>query len=297
MTDLADLFEGFAAHWINTSIGKIFARVGGSGPPLLLLHGYPQTHVMWHRVAPKLSERFTVIAADLPGYGWSAAPKAGDGHAPYTKRAMARVMIEAMEKIGYVRFHLASHDRGARVAYRLVLDNPGRVEKLAVLDIIPTSEMWARMDKTLATATWHWLFLAQPRPLPEMMIGQAPVAFLDAVMTKWSKDISAFDPRALQHYRTAFQDPSRIAATCDDYRAGRYEDLAADEADRAAGKKIPVPVLTLWGNTGFVNAMDPLAIWRRWADDVTGRPIDSGHFLCEENPGETADELIRFFAP
>src|SRR5579872_7133329 len=162
MADLADLFPGFASKWINTSIGKIFARVGGDGPPLLVLHGYPQSHVMWHRVAPALTQHFTLIAADLPGYGWSAAPRSQPDHSPYTKRAMAAVMIEAMEALGFVRFRLAGHDRGGRVAYRLALDHPGRVEQLVVLDIVPTFDMWHRMDADFAMKVWHWPFLAQP---------------------------------------------------------------------------------------------------------------------------------------
>ena len=223
MPDLADLFPGFASHWIDTSVGKIFARAGGSGPPLLLLHGYTETNVMWHRVAPALAARFSLVIPDLPGYGWSAVPQADANHAPYDKRSMAKAMIEVMEKLGHVRFRLAGHDRGGRVAYRLALDHPGRVERMATLDIVPTYDMWHGMDANMAMKVWHWPFLAQPYPLPEMLIGKAPVEYLEWKMASWAKakNLSAFDPRALEHYRASFSDPLRIHAQCEDYRAGR----------------------------------------------------------------------------
>lgn len=299
MPDLADLYPGFAAHWIDTSVGKIFARAGGQGPPLLLLHGYPQTNAMYHRVAPALARHFTLVIPDLPGYGWSAVPRADADHAPYTKRAMAAVMVEAMEKLGHVRFRLAGHDRGGRVAYRLALDHPGRLERLAVLDIVPTWAMWHGMDRNLAYKVWHWPFLSLPAPFPETLIGKDPVYYLEWKMASWTKtkDLSAFDPRALDHYRMAFSDPLRIHATCEDYRAGRTSDLAADEADRAAGKKIGCPLLVLWGAAGIPSeTAGPLAIWREWANAVEGGPIDSGHFVCEENPEATAAALLAFLA-
>src|ERR1700710_247463 len=174
MSDLADLYPGFAAHWIDTSVGKIFARAGGQGPPLLLLHGYAETNVMWHAVAPALAEHFSLVIPDLPGYGWSAVPESGDGHAPYDKRSMANAMVEVMEKLGHVRFRLAGHDRGGRVAYRLALDHPGRLSQLAVLDILPTYEYWAKMDRNFALKIYHWTFLAQPYPVPENLIQSNP---------------------------------------------------------------------------------------------------------------------------
>jgi haloacetate dehalogenase len=297
MSDLADLFPGFAAHWIDTSIGRMFARSGGSGPPLMLLHGYAQSNVMWHRVAPRLAERFTLIIPDLPGYGWSAVPEARPDHTPYTKRAMGAIMIDIMEALGHVRVRLAGHDRGGRVGYRLALDHPGRVERLAVLDIVPTYAMWHRMNHRMAMKVWHWPFLAQPYPLPETLLSKAPVEYLDWKMASWtkSKDLSAFDPRALAHYRAFFSDPLRIHATCEDYRAGESADLAADEADRAAGRKITCPLLALWGAAGIPSASGPLGIWREWAQDVRGEPIDSGHFVAEENPDATARALLDFF--
>jgi haloacetate dehalogenase len=299
MPDLADLFPGFESHWIDTSIGRMFARSGGEGAPLLLLHGYAQTNVMWHKVAPKLAERFKIILIDLPGYGWSVAPTSGKGHAPYDKRSMANVMIEVMEKLGYARFHLAGHDRGGRVAYRLALDHPGRLMKLAVLDIIPTFEMWHRMDHALAMKVWHWPFLAQKYPLPELLITKAPVEYLDWKMASWTKakDLSAFDPRALAHYRAFFSDPLRIHATCEDYRAGETTDLGYDEVDHAARNRIAVPTLVLWGSAGIPSGNTPLAVWRGWAKEVTGKAIESGHFLAEENPEATAAALIEFFRP
>jgi haloacetate dehalogenase len=298
MADLADLYPGFASHWIDTSIGKVFARSGGHGPPLLLLHGYPQSNVMYHKVAPALAEHFTLIIPDLPGYGWSAVPKSDAQHAPYDKRSMGNVMVEAMEALGHVRFRLAGHDRGGRVAYRLTLDHPRRVEKLATLDIVPTYAMWHAMDRKLAMKVWHWPFLAQPEPLPEMLIGKAPVEYFNWKAASWTKakNLSCFDPRALAHYHAAFSDPLRIHATCEDYRAGRGADLDHDEADRKAGRKIACPMLALWGDAGIPSETEgPLGVWREWADDVRGAPIDSGHFLPEENPGATAKALLDFF--
>ena len=299
MTDLADLFPGFESRWIGTSIGKMFARVGGKGPPLLLLHGHPQTNVMYHRVAPALAERHTLVIPDLPGYGWSAVPDAAADHTPYTKRAMAAMMVEIMEAAGFVRFGVAGHDRGGRVGYRLALDHPGRAAKLAVLDIVPTYNMWHSMDWKMALKVWHWPFLAQAEPLPEMLIGKAPVEYWNWKAAGWTKakDLSCFDPRALAHYHAFFQDPLRIHAVCEDYRAGATGDLTDDEADRAAGNKIACPVLALWGGVGIANETSgPLKIWREWANDVRGEPIDSGHFLCEENPDATAAALLKFFA-
>jgi haloacetate dehalogenase len=298
MADLADLYPGFASHRIDTPVGKIFARSGGNGPPLLLLHGYTQTNVMWHRVAPVLAERFTLVIPDLPGYGWSVVAEADSAHAPYDKRSMAKVMVVVMESLGHVRFRLAGHDRGGRVSYRLALDHPGRVERMATLDIVPTYDMWHGMDRNLAMKVWHWPFLAQPAPLPEMLIAKAPVEYLEWKMASWTKakDLSVFDPRALDHYRAAFSDPLRIHAHCEDYRAGRYADLTHDEADRAARKHISCPLLALWGTTGIPGQTGgPLKIWQQWAPQVSGKPIDSGHFLTEEKPEATAAALLDFF--
>ena len=298
--DLADLYPGFASHWINTAAGRIFARAGGNGPPLMLLHGYAQTNVMWHKVAPELAKHFTLVIADLPGYGWSDAPDADREHAPYTKRAMAAAMVTVMEALGHARFALAGHDRGGRVAYRLALDHPGRLTRLATLDIVPTWHMWHDLDARLAYRIWHWTFLALPAPGPETVIGRDPVGFWDwktAPGTK-AKDLSAFDPRALALYRTFFQDPRRIHATCEDYRAGRTTDLAHDDADHAARKMIDCPMLALWGSSGIPSeTKSPVETWRQWAKDVRGFPIDCGHYLPEENPQATARALMEFFSP
>ena len=299
MPDLADLYPGYQSHWIDTSAGKLFARSGGKGPPLLLLHGYAQTNVMWHRVAPALAEHFSLVIADLPGYGWSSVPEAGEGHAPYDKRSMAKAMVELMEKLGHIRFRLAGHDRGGRVAYRLALDHPQRLEKLSTLDIIPTYDMWHGIDAKLAFRIWHWTFLALPASFPEEVIGRDPVAFWDrkGAPGTGDKSLSKFDPRALAHYHAFFSDPLRIHATCEDYRAGRTTDLKNDEADRAAGKKIACPLLVLWGAAGIPSEAesDPLATWREWATDVRGLAVDCGHYLPEESPDVVSKALIEFF--
>jgi len=297
MTVLPDLYPDFATRHAETSAGRIFARAGGKGPPLLLIHGYPQTHVMWHRVATALAARFTLIVPDLPGYGASAAPESNADHAPYDKRSMAKALVELMAALGHERFMLAGHDRGGRVAYRLALDHAARVERLATLDIIPTGEMWAGMDMTMAMKTYHWMFLSQRAPLPEQMIGAMPEAYLEWTLASWTKakNLSAFAPEALAHYRAAYVEP-HIHALCEDYRAGATTDLAHDNADRAAGRMIECPMLAIWGDAGIPSETSgPLATWRRWASNVQGRAIDSGHFLAEENPDATAKALLAFF--
>src|SRR5882757_5033836 len=246
-SDLADLFPGYASEWISTSRGRIFARVGGSGPPLMLLHGYPQTHVMWHTVAPQLATKFKLIIPDLPGYGWSDVPKTDADHTPFTKRAMAQAMIEVMDKLGHAQFMLAGHDRGGRVTYRLALDHPGRLSKLATLDILPTYDYWAHMDRAFGLRAYHWLLLAQPHPLPENLIQSNPDDYFGRTFKSWAKKDAPnpFDPRAVAHYLTALRDPLRIHAACEDYRAGAYADLDHDKADLEAGKKITAPLLEL----------------------------------------------------
>jgi haloacetate dehalogenase len=298
MSDLADLFPGFASEWIATSRGRIFARVGGDGPPLMLLHGYPQTHVMWHRVAPVLSKSFKLVIPDLPGYGWSDVPKTDADHTPFTKRAMAQSMIEVMDKLGHAQFALAGHDRGGRVTYRLALDHPGRLSRLATLDILPTYDYWSRMDRSFALRVYHWAFLAQPHPLPENLIQANPDDYFGRTFKSWAKGgANPFDPRAVAHYLTAFRDPLRIHAACEDYRAGAYADFEHDKADLDAGNKITAPMLALWGGAGIAaSASTPLETWRKWATNVDGHPIESGHFLCEENPDATAAALFKFFA-
>ncbi len=297
MSDLADLFPGFASHWVDTEHGRFFARSGGSGPPLLLLHGYPQTHVEWHKVAARLAEHFTVVAMDLRGYGWSSLPE-GENGAGMSKRALAQDAVDVMEKLGHVRFSLVGHDRGGRVAYRLAFDDPGRLEKLAVIDIVPTAAMFADMDRTEgALRKYHWLFLAQPAPFPETLIGASARYYLDHTLSSWTatKDLSSFDPRAMEHYRRAFDDPSRVHASCEDYRAGALIDRLLDQADLDAGVKIEVPLLAIWGDGGLpASGAAPLEIWRQYARDVEGAAIKSGHFVPEENPDACVEALLAF---
>jgi len=284
------MFEGFTLTTIDTGETAIRVCYGGSGPPLLLLHGHPQTHVMWHLVAPRLAQDFTVVAPDLRGYGDSAKPPTTPDHAPYAKRAMARDQVAVMQQLGFERFAVAGHDRGGRCAYRLALDHPERVLQLAVLDIVPTSEAFRRADMAFALSYWHWFFLAQPADLPERLIQADPEAFY------LRRGGRLFAPEALAEYRRCFHDPATIHAMCEDYRAGATIDFAMDEADRGT-RRIACPVLVLWGRRGQLeNAYDVLAVWRDWADDVRGRALDCGHYLPEEAPDETYAELHRFFA-
>jgi haloacetate dehalogenase len=283
------MFDGFTSATIETDEATIRVRHGGSGPPLLLLHGHPQTHVMWHLVAPRLADHFMVVAADLRGYGESAKPATTTDHEPYSKRAMGRDQIAVMGQLGFDRFAIAGHDRGGRVAYRLALDHPKRVSKLAVLDIVPTGEAYRRADMAFGLGYWHWFFLAQPAPFPERLIGHDPDAFY------FRGDRSIFHPEALAAYLRAVHDPATIHAMCEDYRAGATIDYALDEADRGH-RRIACPVLALWGARGALPRWyDVLAIWHDWADDVRGRAVDSGHYLAEEAPEETAAELLAFF--
>jgi haloacetate dehalogenase len=284
------IFEGFELMTVETAEATIRVRKGGTGPGLLLLHGHPQTHAMWHAVAPRLAEDFTVVCADLRGYGESSKPSTTDDHEPYSKRAMARDQVEVMRRFGFDRFCLAGHDRGGRVAYRLALDHPRRVEKLAVLDILPTAEMWVRIDRRLGLVNWHWFFLAQPAPFPERLIGADPDAYY------YRGDRSRFHPTALEDYLRCVANPETIHAMCEDYRAGAGIDVELDDADRAAGTKIACPVHVLWAGRDELGWFDPIAIWRAWADAVGGRPLDCGHFIAEEAPDETYAELKRFFS-
>lgn len=297
MTELADLFPGFSSKFVTTDAGRIFARVGGEGPPLLLLHGYPQTHAMWHRVAPQLAERFTLVIADLPGYGCSDIPLTDTNHTPFTKRAMARTLVRAMEHLGHPQFAVAGHDRGARVAYRMALDQPEHVSRLAVIDILPTYDYWNKLDRLFALRIYHWAFLAQPYPLPENLIEASPDKYFLETLRRWSKTgLDAFDARALEHYLSPLREPRRIHVVCEDYRAGAHADFEQDRADFESGKKITVPSLVLWGNSGVAaGASTPLDIWRERALDVRGESIDSGHFPCEEASDATARALLEFF--
>jgi haloacetate dehalogenase len=290
-------FPGFNLEHINVTYGPIRLRRGGSGPPLLLLHGNPQTHAMWHAVAPELAKRFTVICPDLRGYGGSLKPPATPDHAPYAKKVMASDMVEVMERCGHQRFLVGSHDRGARVAHRLALDFPDRVEKLAVLDIVPTIEHFERANMAFAMGYYHWFWFAQPHPFPEVVINAAPEAWFKAHTSREPKPAGFFHPDALADYLAAAHNPDMIRGMCEDYRAAATIDLEHDRASRAAGAKIQCPLLVLWGSKGKIGLWyDPIAIWRQYsAAEVTGGPVTSGHYLAEEAPGEVLERFGGFF--
>ena len=295
MPDTDTLFPGFREH----RTGPIFARVGGSGPPLLLLHGYPQTSAMWHKIAPGLAEQHTVVVADLLGYGASDSPPGDGGGEAYSKRAMASYMVDLMADLGFDTFSLAGHDRGGRVSYRLALDHSERVEQLATLDIIPTAEQFEQMGIAGGLGGFHWYFLAQPSPLPETLINGAPDYFLKRMLGSWAgdDDNTVFTEAAMAEYLAAANDPETVRSWCEDYRSGARFDLRLDRADRAAGKKITCPMLALWGGARQPHRRGRfMATWHRWATDVTGQGLDCGHFLPEELPEETEAALRDFFA-
>ena len=290
------MFEGFEQRDIETSETMIHARIGGSGPPLLLLHGYPQTHVMWHHVAPVLAAHFTVICTDLRGYGDSGKPKSDPEHLVYSKRKTAKDMAEVMTALGFEHFNLAGHDRGGRVAHRLALDHGARVEKVAFLDIVPTRTIFMATNQALATGYYHWFFLIQPNGLPERLIGGDPVFYLQSKLSHWGKGgLEIYAPEALEEYERCFKDPDVIHASCEDYRAGASIDLVHDEADLE--EKIRCPVHALWGLDGMMERhFDVIACWQeRSAAKVSGKALACGHFLPEEDPETTAEELLLFF--
>src|SRR5262245_25146302 len=293
--------ENLEALEVQAEETSIFLRRFGSGPPILLLHGFPQTHLMWRYVAPLLAPDFTVITPDLRGYGRSGCPVSRADHAPYAKRAMANDMVSVMGKLGFPRFSVVGHDRGGRVAYRLALDHPERVERLGVRHVLPIADVWERADSRLALAFWPWSLLAQPEPLPERLISAAPDAVIDDALGGWGSPAKAFSAEVRSAYIEALRDPVHIHAICEEYRAAATLDVEHDLADRQAGRRITCPVLVLWSGRGPLNswyaeAGGPLALWRAWANDVRGGPLDAGHFFPEEDPERTAEELSRFFA-
>jgi haloacetate dehalogenase len=290
-------FPGFTLDEVAVKEGPVRLRRGGSGPPLLLLHGNPQTHAMWNAVAPELAKRFTVVCPDLRGYGGSLKPPATPDHAPYAKRTMARDMVELMEALGHTRFLIGSHDRGARVAHRLALDFPDRVERLAVLDIVPTVEHFERTDMDFALGYYHWFWLAQPHPYPEVLINAAPEVWFSTHTTRGARPQDLFHPEALADYLGAVRNPETIRGICEDYRAAASVDLEHDRASRAAGEKITCPLLVLWGAEGKIGRWyEPMAIWRQYcAAEVTGGPVNSGHYLAEEAPAEVLERFDAFF--
>ena len=286
------MFEGFTHQQITTSGTTINLVRGGDGPPLLLLHGYPETHVMWHKLAPRLAEDFTVVVPDLRGYGDSGKPPGDAEHITCSKRAMAQDQVEVMQQLGYETFAVVGHDRGARVSHRLTLDHPQRVRQLAVLDIIPTHKMFRIVNKEMATNTYHWFFLIQPYDFPERIIGLAPEAYW---RTLFGRSPQAHTPEALAEYIRCLCDPATIHATCEDYRAGASIDLVYDEADIQAGKKVTCPLLALWSARGYVGrTQDVLQVWREYATDVRGQSLPCGHFLPEEMPDETYAAMRPF---
>lgn len=289
------LIEGFARQRLPGDRVEIDALVGGAGPPLLLLHGYPQTRVMWRAIAPTLAKDFTVVVPDLRGYGRSGKPAGDAGHEAYSKRQMAKDQLATMGALGFERFAVAGHDRGARVGYRLALDHPHAVTALAVLDIIPTAEVWARADAEAAMRMYHWFFLARPYPLPEKLIGSDPEFFVRLTIQSWAEPGFAFDPVNMADYVACFSDPATIHGSCEDYRAGWGIDRALDEADRGK-RKITAPMLLVWSEGFSVARAEPLKTWSRWAENVEGHAVPGGHFVCEEQPQRILKLLQRFLA-
>jgi haloacetate dehalogenase len=286
---------------ISTRDTTIFVRSQGSGPPLLLLHGFPETHLMWREIAPLLASRFQVVCADLRGYGQSGCPPSAPDHAPYSKRAMAVEMVDVMERLGHKRFFVAGHDRGGRVAYRMALDHPARVAALAVLDILPVDLVWDRADARLTLGYWPWSLLAQSEPLPERLLTGAADAIVDNALDAWGSPVTAFPPEVRAAYVEALRDPAHAHAIAEEYRAAAAIDCEHDKADRVAGRRIECPVLVLWSAAGPVGTWygeegGPLALWRQWADEVRGTAMPGGHFFPEEAPAETAEALAGFFS-
>ena len=286
---------------IATGETTLFVQASGSGPPLLLLHGFPQTHLMWRDVLPFLAGAFTVVCPDLRGYGASGCPASSSDHAPYSKRAMAQDLVTVMARLGFRRFAVAGHDRGGRVAYRMAIDHPESVEKLAVLDVLPTETAWSRADARLAMAFWPWSLLAQPAPMPERILQAAAEALVDNALTHWGTPATVFDDGVRAAYVASLRQPDHAHAICEEYRAAATIDREHDRADQAAGRRIACPVLALWSRAGSLGSWyetegGPLALWRPWCDDVRGHPVQGGHFFPEEFPQQTAEALARFFA-
>jgi haloacetate dehalogenase len=293
MSKEAALFDGFEAFDLATSATTIHGRVGGDGPPVLLLHGIPETHLMWHAVAPALAERHTVVATDLRGYGDSGTPPSTSDHAPYSMREIARDQVEVMAALGHERFAVVGHDRGARCAYRLALDRPEVVTKLVVLDVVPTGDVFRRANGDLMVAFWVWSFLASPEPTPERLIAGAPDVFVDHMLDEWSERPDAFPPEVRAAYEDAFREPATVHAICEEYRAAATLDRRHDEEDRGH-RRIACPVLVVWSDSGWIADWNPGAMWHSWADDVRGGSIEAGHFLPEEAPDETTRYLLDF---
>lgn len=290
---------GFIRRRIATNGIHLSVQEGGSGLPLILLHGYPQNGMCWSRVAPEFARHFRVLIPDLRGYGASDTPPDDAAHTAYSKREMARDIVGLLDAEGIATAMVLGHDRGARVTYRLALDHPARVSRIGIIEIAPTADYWAAWNAEMAMAAYHWTFLAQPAPLPERMISADPQAYIDWTLQGWTlaKSLDAFPPGALESYRMQARDPARIAAMCADYRAGATTDRHHDQADLAAGRRITTPLRFLWGRHGFpARTGDPAGIWRKWASDVTDAACESGHFVMEENPAAVLDTFLPFFS-
>jgi len=290
------LFPGFERRIVDIGGGvQIAACVGGSGAPLLLLHGHPQTHALWHRIAPVLARHRTVVAADLRGYGDSSKPAGSPDHMNYSKRVMGLDQVNLMRKLGYERFAVLAHDRGARVAHRLALDHPHAVERLVLLDIAPTLAMYEQPSDKFARSYWHWYFLIQPAPLPERLIHADPAAYVREVMGRRSAGLAPFDPRALAEYQRCLATPGAAHGLCEDYRASATVDLVHDREDREAGRKLAQPLLILWGQDGVVhNCFKPLDEWRKVATNVEGEALGCGHYIAEEAPEALLARALPF---
>jgi haloacetate dehalogenase len=289
------MLEGFDEREIDVGDVRIHARVRGIGPPLLLLHGYPQTHLCWHKIAPELARRFTVVLTDLRGYGDSSKPFGAPDHSTYSKRAMARDQVEAMRALGFETFQLVGHDRGGRVSHRLMLDHPGVVSLWAVLDIAPTLATFERTNQAFATANSHWFFLIQPYDFPERLIGADPEYYLRWKLGNWMQSKDAIPEEVMGEYLRCFREPEAIHASCEDYRAAAGIDLEYDRAD--LDRKVTAPLLALWGMRGrMAKELDILALWRERVEQVQGHGLDCGHFLQEEKPKDVLEALLGFFA-
>lgn len=295
------MMDDFTTAEIQTGETSIFVRTKGSGQPLLLLHGFPQTHLMWRSIAPILARHFAVVCADLRGYGRSGCPSSTPNHTSYAKRSMAQDLVTVMERLGFARFSVAGHDRGGRVAYRMALDHPDRIDRLAVLDVLPTEMVWERADARFALAYWPWSLLAQPELLPERILAAVPEAIINDALGGWGTPSEVFPPEVRAAYVQALADPHHAHAICEEYRAAATIDREHDQADRAGGRRIVCPLLVLWSAVGplarwYVEEGGPIAFWRVWCDDVQGLALDAGHFFPEEAPEQTADALKRFFS-
>lgn len=292
----AIMLNGFLPHVVRRDGVSLHTRIGGSGPPLLLLHGHPQTMVMWHRVAPALARHFTLVLMDLRGYGDSARPAPDEAHAAHSKREMALDAIAVMAHHGFARFDVLAHDRGARVAHRLAMDHRQAVRRLMLLDIAPTLAMYERTTEAFARAYWHWFFLIQPTPLPEALIASDPARYVRSVMGSRHAGLAPFDAAALAEYERCAALPGSAESVCEDYRASASIDLDHDRADVAAGRRLAQPLRVLWGEHGTVaRCFDVLALWRERAADVSGHGLPCGHYIAEEAPERLVQEALSFF--